>query len=376
MSGVQTKNASLSTALAFHYQVLIGLEHCFVMQENQSVWFERDGDVSLLGGDANDSKQVEVKNYADALTDHHENLWKTLKNWLAPEFHHESYGVLILHTTQVFGATTSLIDWNKQDVEQRLNTLQTIFKTRSEDELVTQKPKPIVLLQKIVMHTELEKLKKVLSKVVLFTESDDESSVQKAIIARLTGIPKSNQKSYLQGLVGFVYEQSNPEQWEISKNAFDAKCVELTATYCLKQFTLPPFVGYIASEEEVALHHTKTFIKKIHSIEYQDVIPEALGNWIELFNSLNEELDGAPQFRIATNQYRRQLISQFKRKHAMAKRKCINPILDSKNLFDTVISEPPSPIGGYLNTPVEYKNGLIHDALDDDDLDLHWKIDP
>jgi ABC-type sulfate/molybdate transport systems ATPase subunit len=41
MSGGQTKNAALTTALAFHYQVLIGLDKCFCLEEGQSVWFER-----------------------------------------------------------------------------------------------------------------------------------------------------------------------------------------------------------------------------------------------------------------------------------------------------------------------------------------------
>ncbi|MCV5410075.1 hypothetical protein OFN21_29835, partial [Escherichia coli] len=85
MSGGQTKNAALTTALAFHYQVLIGLDKCFSLEDGQSVWFEKDGDVSLISSNALASTQTEVKDYSSALTDHHENLWKTLKNWLAPE---------------------------------------------------------------------------------------------------------------------------------------------------------------------------------------------------------------------------------------------------------------------------------------------------
>ena len=112
MSDGQTNNAALTTALAFHYQVLIGLDKCFSLEEGQSVWFEKDGDVSFITPDALVSTQTEVKDYAAPLTDHHENLWKTLKNWLSPEFDHTQYGALILHTTQAFGATTRLKDWN------------------------------------------------------------------------------------------------------------------------------------------------------------------------------------------------------------------------------------------------------------------------
>ena len=54
MSGSQTKNAALITALAFHYQVLIGLDKCFSLEDSQSVWFEKDGDVSLISPDTVD----------------------------------------------------------------------------------------------------------------------------------------------------------------------------------------------------------------------------------------------------------------------------------------------------------------------------------
>ena len=109
MSGGQTKNAALTTALAFHYQLLIGLDKCFSLEEGQSVWFEKDGDVSLISPDTLASTQTEVKDYAAPLTDHHENLWKTLKNWMDPEFDHTKYGVLILHTTQAFGDRKSVV---------------------------------------------------------------------------------------------------------------------------------------------------------------------------------------------------------------------------------------------------------------------------
>ena len=76
MSGGKTKNAALTTALAFHYQVLIGLDKCFSLEGGQAVWFEKDGDLSLISPDALALTQTEVKDYAAPLTDHHENLWQ------------------------------------------------------------------------------------------------------------------------------------------------------------------------------------------------------------------------------------------------------------------------------------------------------------
>lgn len=169
----KVKSAVLNTALSFHYQALIGLDRCFSLQPEQSVWFEKDGDVSLIGNDIEYATQTEVKNYADTLTDHHENLWKTLKNWLDPLFQHEKYGSLILHTTQPFGLTTRLKNWNSQTAEQRFDILKKIFNERTNEELEAEKPKEIVKLQKEVMQTSTERLNEILKKVVLFTEADD-----------------------------------------------------------------------------------------------------------------------------------------------------------------------------------------------------------
>lgn len=213
MSGDQTKNAALTTALAFHYQVLIGLDKCFSLNEDQSIWFEKDGDVSLLDPSGAQSAQTEAKDYTAPLTDHHENLWKTLKNWLAPEFDHTQYSILVLHTTQSFGAKSRLKDWNTQNAEQRLQVLKDIFGERTHEQLNAEKPSEIIRLQKTVMAANELLLKSVLFKLALFTDADNAKELEKRILARPIGIPKNNLNSYLHGLVGFVYAQATQQSW-------------------------------------------------------------------------------------------------------------------------------------------------------------------
>ena len=168
MSKGLTKNAALTTALAFHYQFLTGINKCFSLESDQSIFFERDGDVSVSGENPENSVQIEVKNYADTLGDHHENFWKTLKNWLDPKFEHEKYGALVLHTTQPFGVTTRFKDWNTLDAQQRFNVLQEIYSERTKDELEAEKPKAVVTFQKEVMETDSNKLIQVIAKVNLY----------------------------------------------------------------------------------------------------------------------------------------------------------------------------------------------------------------
>lgn len=375
MSGSQPKNAALTTALAFHYQMLVGLDKCFSLKDGQSVWFEKDGDVSLISPDTLESKQTEVKDYSAALTDHHENLWKTLKNWLAPEFNHAQYGVLVLHTTQAFGATTRLKHWASLNAEQRLQVLKDIFSERTETQLNAEKPSDVIKLQKAVMEADEIFLKNVLGKVTLFTQADNEQELERQILSRPVGIPKNNLKSYLHGLIGFVYAQATQQSWSIKHQEFAAKCEELTALLCKKEFTFPDFSGYEASESEVELHQDRPFVQKITEIKHQEMIPEAVGNWIELQNSLLEQLDEYPLYKEKTNTYQNKLVKKYKLAYSSAQLKETDSIKSSKLLYNMTIGEHPLNMGSDI-PPLEYKNGLIHDAMDDEERDLKWRVEP
>lgn len=375
MNGGQTKNAALTTALAFHYQVLIGLDKCFALEEGQSVWFEKDGDVSLISPDALASIQTEVKDYQAALTDHHENLWKTLKNWLAPEFDHTQYGALVLHTTQAFGKTTRLNYWNTQTAEQRLAVLHAIFAERSNEQINSEKPHEIIKLQKAVMACDEGLLKSVIGKVTLFTEADNAKTLEKQILAKPVGIPKNNLSSYLHSLVGFVYAQATQHSWSINQRVFAAKCEELTALLCKKEFTFPLFSGYEASEFEVEQHQDRPFVQKIAEIEHYEMIPDAVGNWLELQNSLLEQLDEYPLYKDKTVTYQNQLVKKYKLAHSSAQLEATDAIKSSKLLYNKTMQEQPLNMGNDI-PPIEYKNGLIHDAMDDDERDIKWRVEP
>ncbi|PLY35561.1 hypothetical protein F164LOC_19660 [Pectobacterium carotovorum] len=375
MSGDQTKNSALTTALAFHYQVLIGLDKCFSLNEDQSIWFEKDGDVSLLDPSGAQSAQTEAKDYTAPLTDHHENLWKTLKNWLAPEFDHTQYSILVLHTTQSFGAKSRLKDWNTQNAEQRLQVLKDIFGERTHEQLNAEKPSEIIRLQKTVMAANELLLKSVLFKLALFTDADNAKELEKRILARPIGIPKNNLNSYLHGLIGFVYAQATQQSWCVKFKDFFAKCEELTTQLCKKEFTFPEFISYEASDLEIELHQDRPFVRKISEIKHHQMIPDAVGNWIELQNSLLEQLDEYPLYKEKTVIYQNQLVKRFKLAYSSAQLEASDSIKSSKLLYNRIIAEQPLNIGNHI-PPIEYKNGLIHDAMDDEERDLTWRIEP
>lgn len=98
------------------YQLIVTLEYCHNLAEGQSLWLEYFGDVTV-GGEV----QVEVKDFAEDLTDGHINFWNTLKNWMSPSFKQANYSELILLTTQTYGAASKLIHWNQLLVQGSLS---------------------------------------------------------------------------------------------------------------------------------------------------------------------------------------------------------------------------------------------------------------
>ena len=307
----ETKNSALTTAQAFYHQSIVALDKCFDMGKGDCIYLEKDGDISLITEGENTGSQIEIKDVAAALTDYHESFWKTLKNWLAPEFNHGQYNHLILHTTQLFGKTTKLAQWNDSSPQERLKILKDIHSSNSSTS-------EIAKMQEDIMNKVDNFLLPVIGKVTLFTASESKEQ---------------------------ILDTSNLRR---------------------KEFTFPDFQGLIATEQEVAKNATKKFVSKIQDINYQEVISEAVGNWLEFTKSLSEDLDNSPVYREKTKGYQAELISIYKTKYRKARRNSTN----SCDLYDDIIGSEPLLIGS--DRPhIAYRNGVMHDAMDNND-DLKW----
>ena len=302
----ETKNSALITAQAFYHQSIVALDKCFEMRKGDCIYIEKDGDISFITEGENIGSQIEVKDVAAVLTDHHESFWKTLKNWLAFEFHHEQYNHLILYTTQLFGKTTKLAKWNGSSSQERLKILKNIYSSHSSNS-------EIAKMQADIMRKEDDVLLQVIGKITLFTEAESKEEVLNRIKEKnVLGIPDNNKDTFLQGLIGFIYSLGSKENWCIHYGKFKAKYEDLTSNLCRKEFTFPDFQGLIATELEMAENETRQFVSKIQDINYEEVIPEAVGNWLEFTKSLSEDLDNSPVYRERTKNYQKELISIYK----------------------------------------------------------------
>lgn len=370
---VKVNHSAKETNLSFYYQTLVGLDKCFELKEGESIYFEKDGDVSFIDKNGLNSANIEVKHYSDNLTDNHENFWKTLKNWLSPNFQHHQYRFLILHTAQPYGEKALLKDWNNQSDENRFVILQNIVSKRENDKR-TKKTSSISQYQQQVMSDE-DNLKSIIPKIIINVEMENrEDLIDKICRERLNLIREEYRLSYLSDLVGFVYKNSyNSNDWSICFDDFNAEKFQLTERYA-KILSFPKFSNNEAGDEQIVEYQQHLFVRKIKDIDYDEILPEAIGNYIEFLNALNIKMKDRPTYINYTTGYRNSLVSNLCTHYRMAKREKIH----SQTFYDKTMVESPFSHQGTVPDLV-YKNGLIQEIMNDTELkrgdtkiDLKW----
>lgn len=76
-----------------------------------------------------------------------------------------------------------------------------------------------------------------------------------------------------------------------------------------------------------------------------------------------------------TVEYQKKLVKRFNLVYSSAQLEATDAIKSSKLLYNKTIAEQPLNLGNDI-PPIEYKNGLIHDAMDDEERDLKWRVEP
>ena len=367
------KNDASVTTKALIYQFYIALDKCFNLLQGQSLYIETYGDVTLSG-----ESQAEVKIYGSDLTDVHPNIWKTLSNWLDEKFNESLYQSLILITTQDFGSTSKLKDWNKKTGDEKLTTLKDIYnsyKQKSKKSADTEKLLELVLDSK----TE-EKLKKILSKFSIDNSLNDDLSYYKNLVAKhCKPVTKENSENYLNSLLGFIQNPnlSNSTAWEITYQSFTNKVNELCAEFNSKTVIFPKKHALIkATSVELAKHDDYLFVKKIRDIDYQEVINDSIEDFIRTRNTILEDASRHQFNNKHIDEYEEQIHQSYKSSFQEAKLDVdeTNHIKQSKKLFHIVTGATVPNFLNFNDTPRYFRNGLLHELADDVSKDIKWKL--
>ncbi|MEN5068858.1 hypothetical protein [Stenotrophomonas sp. TWI1183] len=390
---------------ALKYQVHVAMDYCHTLKPDDVLWIEVFGDVTVEG-----REQVEVKDYSADLTDGHENLWKTLNNWLNPGFRQESYVSLVLLTTQKFGSRASLKGWKDLDADQRLSALEKIhqdaekrFAERADSKqgdpalgarLDPSNGKEVRIaeslkLQRRVMASGVRTtLKQVLGKVKLVTEQPDLLGlINRYKTLYLRAILPGRQDEFLDDLFGFMTNaRKMTSGWSFTGAQFTSKLIELNKRYSVGNVKFPRLdVGQITMEAQGEHLRERLFVKKLVEIGGDDeLVLEATVDLLcaeKIISELLRDLDTSAEDidDYSGNQLRMHRASRS------ALLRSSNPALShaerqqaSCSFYDSRCALPADRFGSFDSTPVGFRNGIYHMLADQANLpplrDFQWRL--
>ena len=376
-----TKNSNLQGTKGFVYQFWTALQLCFELQPKEQLLIETEGDLSVSG-----RVQIELKHYNETknLTNSDLNIWNTLKNWMDDSFDYSKYRYLVLRTTQPMGPKSIFENWNKKDSDKRLeivrsyielseNTFQNNLKKPKTDP-----PESLRLMRIIINHNQPNKLFEILSRFQIATESPDFTETHNELKhIQCKGIPQANQDAFLSALVGYVIRPDvvTHENWSISYEDFKIQVEEATAKYNLSSKRFPQkyrseFNAPLTKEQEELQNNL--FVQKIKEIDHDSQIHAAIKDYSFAFQLTLEYFQ---KYSVVFNDYQifeGQVNREFQQAFARAQRqsnRCSKTFYD-----DHTLSQPPH-MSGFMDTPKDFRNGVLHIQMNNSKESYRWKLD-
>lgn len=352
------------------YQYYVALQKAFELKQNQSLYIEKYGDITIKN-----NVQIETKRYTSPLTDLHSNFWKTLKNWINDDFKYQSYEQLILLTTQDYGENTKLKDWNNKTADEKLQILVNIQNANSSPSKQIKN-----FFDVIFNEPKRESLKAILGKFIIITSSQDSIEFFDSIKNQYAkGIPENLQNDYLTALLGFIISPSIVwgNGWEITYRDFKKHCESLTEQYCSSSKIFPQtYSNQNIPDSEKETYSTYLFINKIYDIEYKEVISEALSHYWQTQNTIIDDLKKRCVPKSHFDAYEENLLNNYHPEFRTAKRKVEleNIIKNSQDFYDTIMKAHAPNFANFNDTPLYFKNGTLHILADDEKKDVKWKL--
>ncbi|SEC93512.1 hypothetical protein [Pseudomonas marginalis] len=368
---------------ALQYQLMVAVERCLDLEEDQALYIEIYGDVTVSS-----KTQIEVKFYSDSLTDNHGNFWNTIKNWLDLRFDVGQYQKLLLVTTQKFGARSKISVWNSSTAAERLSIMEEIYsiaeskqtKKTNKASTNTQKPRKSSVpesleLQRHVMCLELRtKLIEILNKVTIETEQPD-LTTRIATFKRqfLREIIIEKRQSFLDELLGFLSStRFTQSRWEITCKAFDKQWRTLKQRYMQGTLTFPKIDRSLYNEKaKNEDSESRLFVKKIREIGADEQISEAISERMIAADLLDNFIEA---YSISLDQILNYKETQRDLHISHWKAASIDLIGDlcetshrkkSQKFFHLRRGEAPQQFCSFEMTPAVFRNGLQHMLADE-----------
>lgn len=358
---------SSATFKGIIYQFYEALDRCFGLNEGEKLYIEKKGDVAISG---RKPTSIEVKHYADDLTDSHSNFWNTLSNFLKQEFQHNQFKSLLLITTQKISPKSSLINWNEKTASERETLLQGICNARaSKGESLNSNQKKVSSL------FGTAELCSVLSKFEIFDASESFSEKYRNLVDQKSqhlGADRIGREHYINSLVGYILTPRVIEDngWIITFDDFSNECLHLSSKLMIKTRVFPKKaggrVGSVFSGEEL-------YIKKIKDINYHEVLDDAHNDYVETLQTVDEHFKKGTLLSDYQS-FEEEVVRLFQSEYRSAKRNIREVMSCSQGLYDTCQTLAIPTFSQYETPHSWFRNGVMHVNMDDPDKKLKWKL--
>ena len=367
------KHDSTATFKPIIYQFIIALDKCFELIEGESVFIEKYGDVTVT-----DSMQIEVKDYGEPLSDSHENLWKTLKNWLDESFDVSLYQSLILLTTQRFSKESTLINWNSKSTDGKrkvLLAINTKYQTRKAKSETTEK-----LFTYVLSKDNEAKLQEILDRFIILDSSLADDKLYEELKQKHAKVLSVNKDNFINSLLGYIISpQVTSSGWKITYKDFETKASSLAEEFSSTTVIFPKkYSSAKVSETDKLIFTDFPFVQKIKDIKYHEEVGSAITDFVNTRKTIAEELS---QYKISKKNYdiyEGELHSSYSKKYKIASRNSKPETLndDSQNFYDTVTDYPVQNFRNFNDTPLFFRNGLLHEMANSEnsEKDIIWKL--
>lgn len=357
---------STSSIKGILFQFLIALERCFKMQEGQSIYIETYGDVSVLGS-LFDNKQIESKFYKKTLTDSDKNVWKSIYNWMREDFPLDMFSSLVLLTTQKVSIDSAWLNWNSKTTTERMDVFRNIKKNF---DLQKRKNKDLATCMNIIFDGKnTTRLSQIAKMLYIDSISMDGNQYHKYLQEKYgKNIPDIQKGRFINHMFGYIL---NPDivshNWRITYEDFTKETEEVTKTLVENTAVFPAKLKLADIQKND--YDGYAFVEKIKDIKYEDVIPDAIDDYVHTAKMIKQELEKSEAKKKSLLQYEENLIKSYAARYRTASRNYNDSerIAKSQDFYDDMTGSNDITFHTYNNVDLYFHNGMLHMIADENE---------
>ena len=361
----QLRNNASSSTQGIVFQFLVALECCFKMKKGEVIYIERFGDITSIS-EENHNLQIEVKKRKDNISNYSDCIWNTIYNWMQPDFDINNYRNLLMITTQSVSPTSRWHNWCSGNLEDRLKSLNHLLDKSARKRLSDELNEKIDYIQSKL--TDEVKTQLVTKLEIIFIEPslDDWMARNQPY---LNFVPEIQQSNLVYELYGYITLGSQEaDGWEISYEDFVREKQDIAESLVENTRIFPLIEVPVIDERE---YEDKLFVKKILEIEYDEVVPQAIQDYVYSVSYI-AELSQTRHKMAEIKAYAQTIKRNHDTMYRKAKRDCSEDIIkSSQNFYDDYEMSCVPSFSNYNNTPAEFRGGITHSLADENQISWH-----